>query len=427
MRILLIISPFHPAQTPNTLRWLPILDLWSSKGHEIHVLSSMWTRDSAVDLELIDITRVGHNSLMDFWNDVIQNKRRRNTTGLKPGKQSRGKGILEKVMDYSWRKLYWPDGSMLFLRPGKKKIIQMHQRLSLDAIISVGLPYTCHLIAKHLKMYDPRVFWLMDIQDPFCYSNIFRVNNSQLYQKKNFESEKQAFNHADAVSLTNDRAFELYAQLFPGAETKMQIIPPLMHKPPAARQTIRLDKTKRHIAFFGSFYENVRSPEAFLSVLKYLHENGPENLSCFCFHFFGEQTRYSQEIFNSYPAFTQYMFHHGLMKREELYSFLEQMHAFINFGNTTDYHLPSKVVEYLYFQKPLVNFIEIEADSSLKFLDGKLAICNLMIRENTLEESARHFLEFISKPWPVSKSSLQAVEDYSPDKIAEQYGSILGL
>jgi len=252
----------------------------------------------------VHIYRTGYNSLLDKFNYKTSQQSQRNETGVKSysGRPNNLRLIAEKIVSRSWRKSYWPDGSKLFLEPGITKGDDIISNNDITHIVSVGLPYTCHLIAKKLKEKHNHVKWHMDIQDPFCYSKEFWVNNFNKYAKKNIDEERTAFEAANSISITNDNAKAKYLELFPFAEAKIKVIPPLF----AEFDTENIDKI---------FLYNGKKHIGYLKFLSKLQKDKPEVLEKLQFHLFGQQNKFSYPIFDKYPEIKKSYVVHGFKDR----------------------------------------------------------------------------------------------------------------
>ena len=426
MNILLIITPYNPAQSPNTLRWVPLVKLLEDKGHTVTILTSKWSSQKTSAYN-DSIHRVGHNTLSDYLSDKRSSKQRRGETGHISNTQlSPIKKLSEWIIDKTWRKRYWPDGSVLFLKPGIQKGSQLVNEKSITHIISVGLPFTCHLIAQKLKEKHPSLHWHMDIEDPFSYSKEFWVNNFKRYATKNHQAEATAFLLADSINVTNHRAKEKYDRLFAESKTKTEVIPPLFAAYDETKNVeLILSRNKIHLAFFGTFYRGVRSPETFLIFLKRLKKYNPSLLSRLQFHFFGSQNTFSTPIFYRYRELKPYLIFHGFVNRDHAISAMKQVDILINFGNTTDYHLPSKVVDYLYVNKPILNLISTPNDSSKVFFENYDDILNLDCNR-VGEEIIRSFSEFVLKKREPASCNKKSVSPYNTEAIGSMYLNALG-
>jgi len=423
VRLLLIISQYSPAQTPNTLRWEPLVSYFQEQGISVRILTSLHSDSpKEEDRNGVLIYRTGHNTLLDKLHHILGRKNKRSLANSGPLSHNVFSKWVEKLMDVTWRKNYWPDGSQLFLKPGIEKGLELIRSEKISHVISVGLPFTCHWIAKQLKEADPSLHWHMDIEDPFCYSEEFWVNNFSKYKEKNIEAEKATFHLADSISVTNPVARDRYQEFFPFAQTKLSVIPPLFHADNASQSyDLVLDSSRVHLAYFGSFYEGVRSPKMFLEFLKFLQSTNPDINGRMQFHFIGRLDRISAALFDAYPQVKESLIIHGFKSRAETLSAMSQVDILMNFGNTTDYHLPSKVVDYLHVNKPVVNFISTEKDSTKAFLADQTSLLNLLLNKALFQEQKAQFLDFVFKKYESLENDFSKVKQYGAEVIAEQY------
>lgn len=424
MKILLIITPFHPSQTPNTLRWIPIVEYFESKGIETTILTTKNRSSSNKKVNIqSQVYEAGYNTLLDWLYFTLRLKKRRQLPNNNHGVSDPNlfSKLTEWIIDKTWRKYYWPDGSQLFLKPGLQKaqeIIKTDSKIT--HVISVGLPFTCHLIASKLKEIYPHLHWHQDIEDPFNYSEDFWVNNFSKYRQKNIEAERKAFELSDSISVTNPVAQSIYKRLFLDCAHKQSVIYPMFSDFNLSK-TIDLDSDKIHIAYFGTFYENVRSPEPLLTLLDRLKKDNKEQFKKVHIHFFGQQNRFSIPIFNSFDSLKDHITLHGLKERDYCMSAMKKMDFLINVGNTTDYHLPSKVVDFLYFNKPLINILSSRNDAAIPLLRDKLETCDLFINENDEGQLAKKLLSFITMNRATRESSEENISNYTTEVIAEKY------
>ena len=402
-----------------------------SRGHRVSILTTKrrgWP-DKDVRSE-VTIYRAGYNTLLDRLYDVLNRKARRNETGTS-GTSSGGilSGLIQRLVDKTWRKTYWPDGSKLFLKPGLKVGRDIIRDEKIDRIISVGLPFTAHLIGQGLKAIKPNMHWHMDIQDPFCYSKEFWVNNFDKYADKNINAERSAFEHCDSASVTNPVAKEKYVELFPEQTHKLTLVPPLFAMPKIDEANkdsyydMQLYAGRTHLTYAGSFYTGVRSIEPFLKFLSYMLDKEPHLIDLFQFHFLGQLDAGTMKLINEYPKVRRWYVLHGFKNRTQTMAALHQTDLVMNFGNSTDYHLPSKVVDYLYLNKPLVNFISTEKDSTKAFFSDKsLSVLNLNLSDSNFETAMASFKSFAHKPKAKpGDESIAGVVDYTPQKLVEAY------
>lgn len=425
MRILIIISQYLPAQTPNTLRWQPLAEYFSRLGHEVHILTTKRTGYQTPDKLPYHIHRAGHNSLKDALYNLFNRENRRNevhNTPRSPGTFSR---FFDFVADRIWRKYYWPDGSTLFIKPGIRLGKTIVRRQQISHIISVGLPFSCHQIARALIEDNPEVHWLMDVQDPFSISKEFRVNNFKKYEAKNYAAERAALSAANAVTMTNQKAAERYRNAFPESAKKIAVIPPLLNPPDILPHVPKvLNKEKTHFCYSGSFYTGVRSITPLLLLLDYALRTNPSFAETIRIHLVGQLDRHTIETMNAFRHLDKYIINHGFVPRNQAYDYIAKADFLLNFGNTTDYHLPSKVVDFLYLQKPVINLITRVDDTSKLFWQNQLPVLNLLVTEESLAPSFQALREFISQPY-YAQPDQTILKRYGVTAIGDMYLSLL--
>lgn len=420
VKILVVIANYSPVQNPNVIRWSAIVKHWKSMGHEIDILTSKHSQCAEEsNIDGINIFRAGHASLKDFYYNSLNKKQRRNEP-LKNNDVSE-KGWVEKIIDKTWRKNYWPDGAMLMIKPGKKLISRLYKKNNYDKCFTVGLPFSCHLIGQFLKEHYPEIHWHMDIEDPFSYSKELFVNNFNKYDQKNIKAEKRAIELADSISVTNQAAKDIYIDKFDNHQ-KINIIPPLFIRNNTITQNKRNDKVI--FGYFGSFYENIRSPEPFLKILREIKKLTPQWLEDKLFLFYGQQNPWSQGLFNQYSDLNKNVVLKGLIPSDEVISTMQQTDILVNFGNKTSYHLPSKSVEYLWLRKPIINMVWHEQDSFANFMNGEQGVLNIDFEEATIEESIVNIKEYVLNRntivWNKEKIE-KRLESHSISSISNQY------
>jgi hypothetical protein len=400
MRILIVNIQYYPMVNPNVYRWSAIAEHWTTMGHDVHVICSKAGGEPLYqEINGVSVHRAGHSSLLDWVYNILGTKNRRGfTEKTTVHKISKTRKLLEKLMDGTWRKVYWPDGSCLWYFPARRKAAKIHRENRFDAMITVGLPFTSHLIGSYLINTFPGLKWHMDIQDPFAYSKEFFVNNFHLYGKLNHKTEKRAFEKADSISVTVDTAALKYKALFPRSGDKVSVIPPLFSLPESDSDYDIFDNRHIHLSYFGTFYQNVRSPESLLLIISKLSNLNSAFTSKLRFHIFGEINPAARAVFESYQELYESIEFHGLVDRSEVALAMKQTDFLINIGNTTDYHLPSKSVDYLMSRKPLLNIIQNEKDTFKALLKDYPLLLNINAKEikgaeNPFFEKIIHFIE----------------------------------
>lgn len=428
MRILVLMVQYAPALNPNVIRWAAIAGHWVGQGHEVHVLCSKHSaRPGREIMEGVHVHRAGQATLMDWAYNLLRRSRRRSEPGAGlalPGLASR---ILEQLVHLTWRKLYWPDGSCLWYFPARRRALSLLAAQPFDAVISVGLPFTAHLVGMACKERFPALRWLMDVEDPFCFAEEFPANNFSLYRRLNYRMEGRAFRRADAVALTNPDALRRYAGVFPDAASRLRVIPPLYHLPAWRGDAAapREEVGEIHLGYFGAFYHKIRSPQGFLDLLEAAFRLSPPMRKRLRVHFYGYLEPEFSDMFARHPELLPNLVFHGLASREETAAAMQAMDILLHIGNTTDYHLPSKCTDYLFSGKPVINIAASDRDSFRAFAGERAWIAHLhWAPGQDPEPPARAFLEAVEKLPAVAIPALDP-SPFEVERISGAYGEAL--
>lgn len=430
MRILILNVQYYPVVNPNVYRWGAIAEYWVEQGHEVHIVCSKRTGlPKSSIINKVHVHRTGHSTLLDFSLNLFRIRNRRGISDLNPRKGSGfSRNFFEKIMNVTWRKIYWPDGSCPWYFPAKKKALALHHVHNFEGIITVGLPFTAHLVGFALKKRFPLVHWHMDIEDPFCFSKEFFVNNFRLYDRLNHRIEQKAFQKADTISLTVQSAREQYETIFPESKSKISIIPPLFNLPESAEKTEWFDQEKIHLAYFGAFYEKVRSPLILLLIIKQLVQKSSSRTSTLHFHIFGEIDPKTKRVFEEFSELSPLFTFHGLVDRAKVSQAMKAVDFLINIGNTTPYHLPSKSVDYLMSGKPIINICQNQSDTFKNFLKSYPLIVNIEGWKEDYETASNTMAEFIrkNKGRQVEAHFLnECIVPYKTESIAQSYFNLI--
>jgi hypothetical protein len=143
------------------------------------------------------------------------------------------------------------------------------------------------------------------------------------------------------------------------------------------------------------------------------------------FHFYGELNRFSKPIFLLFDHLSPYIQHHGFIRHDNLTDHILEYDILLNFGNTTNYHLPSKVVEFLYYNKPVINIVSIEDDSAKIFLQSKMDIFNIKLNSDISKDDAENFISYVLQEHKERNVSLKNVKEFLPKEIANSYLNLM--
>ncbi|MBV6440300.1 MAG: hypothetical protein EPGJADBJ_01965 [Saprospiraceae bacterium] len=352
-----------------------------------------------------------------------------------------------------WKKVYFPDDACIWYFPAKRKVRQLLEKEQFDVVITVSLPFTAHLIGLRLRNLGGFVngippiwlaasrlrnfknfvnvasndrhkfFWLADIGDPFSIQ-AKSLNNSFLYGKWSRRLEQIVLESADAVTVTTEFTLQEFRERFgQKATAKMFVVPPLLHPPPPIpnpQSPIPNPQSPIRIGYFGALYAPVRTPDALLDLLEKTFALKPDMKGRLEAHFYGEIFPEFYERLTAQPAVRL----HGLRSRSEVQRAMSEMDILVNIGNTTDFQLPSKVVDYLASGKPVVNLSYTDTDPFASFFGDNNLILNLKVENGRVgEKEVRRWLTWLEeeKKMPDKADLERLIAPYLVESVAASY------
>jgi glycosyltransferase involved in cell wall biosynthesis len=440
MNVLIITHVYAPSIDPRAFRWTAISEHWVSQGHGVVVLSGWRTGLSREETRNgVRVYRVG-GAIAENIRSLLEK------AGDRPGRENRSpseplpsrRGILpatnlaasiQSLLTKGLEMIWWPDYAWFWYRPAVRMARVLLSARKYDCLISVSNPFTGHLVGYSVHRRFPSLPWIADAGDPFSFVEEAPRNNRKLYGDLNVRWEKKVFRAAGAVSVTTNGTKERYEKGIPECAGKIIVIPPLLsgpgQEPPAPR--IFPEDGKLRLVFVGTLYRAIRNPDFLLQLYeKLLATPLADRLEL---HFFGN----INDCSGCFAPFGELLggkiFLHGVVSRDVVFRAMREGTVLVNIGNNTSYQLPSKVVEYASFGKPIVNLVKIENDSSVEFFSHYPASLSLLDTGAAPgEDTAGKLGRFVENPPRVDPSSIRDwIENFRVGKIAEEYEELLAV
>lgn len=426
MKILIIAYDFYPENKPNAYRWFNVAKKWRKEGAEVFVI----TADKNQFLPFEDVEGIKIYRSTEYFVGNIKYKYRENVKGdseiVANNISSRIIGFLKngakRIYDLTWSKLYWPDYSFLWYFSTVPLASRIIEDEKIDKLITVSWTFTAHLIGKKLKKKYPHLFWLADTIDIFSFNG--KINNLFLYKGRNRAFERKVFSKADYNTVLTNKIKQKYIELFPESAHKIavnhNVYIPLSFD---YSNENTLDKTIR-ILFLGTLMEEVRSPKRMLLIFDKLIKKYAEYN--FILDFYGE---FSDTMcsFNEYPnLLNKSFFLHGFISRDDVNLAIQNSDVLLNIGNKNEYQEPSKLIEYMYSAKKILNFCSIKADTSLELVE-KYPLKHNVLSNDIIDDSLlNNIFDFLNSSEKLDKESLKIMlKDYLLDEVADRYMNII--
>jgi glycosyltransferase involved in cell wall biosynthesis len=336
--------------------------------------------------------------------------------------------LVKVLHDATWKKVYWPDYAVLWYPAALKRAKQLLAEHDYDALVTIAPPFTGHLIGLRLKRKFPSIRWIADSGDPFCFAEFSTMNTERLYGRLNKYAEGRVFRYADGLSVTTEETARIYADLFPLSEDKIRVIPLLLNPdcpgPTSAGHAMPEDSVIR-LVYVGNFHRRLREPTIYIRTIEKAIAYRRELAERIELHFLGDAVLVL-DCLEEYPSIKRLCRFHGRSSREVVMEALDATDVFVNIGNATSYQLPSKVIEYACFGKPILNFSSSALDSSAAFLSGYPLLQN--VQGEGCETDGRVVAEFLEvmAGRRMKKAEIdEFIRPYTVNSIAGQYLSLL--
>ncbi|NIM19654.1 MAG: hypothetical protein GTO51_04645 [Candidatus Latescibacteria bacterium] len=436
--ILLVIShAYSPTISPRAFRWSVITEYWAAENHVVDVIAAWRPGLAREEAGAVNVHRVGFAAAEEFRdrldNIATAHQQQAGRTaasdlgGIKIHAASGLSAALKWVYGHTWKKIWWPDSSCRWYFPALRKATQLLSHRRHDAIITVSLPFTAHLVGLRVKRRFPSLKWLADTGDPFSFLEKPDANNRRLYARLNRSFDGKVFHYADAVTVTTGETLSRYSDLFPDYAEKVSVVPPVMGElqdTSARGRTFAADDVIR-LVYMGRLYRDNRNPDFLLRLFDELLKTdlaGKLEL-----HFFGSSNDCKDILDQHRSLHGEKIFLHGSVSHHEAIRAMIDSDVLINIGNATPYQLPSKVVEYVGTGKPILNLASHERDTSAAFFSRYPSCLNLFHSVGSVKsEQVSEVVEFIKKRRSVGTTDLaNFLHPYSVENVAGCYESIL--
>lgn len=420
LKVLIICYDFFPEAKPNTYRWFNIAKKWyDEEGVEVYVISG--AKNQFKDYEEVDGIKIYRTSeyLIGNLKYKYRNEVQEATSCEQRSLSVSFKKIVRLLYDFTWAKLYWPDHSFLWCfsaLPLAKKIIEEHK---IEKIITVSWTFSAHLIGYNLKSKFNSIFWLADTVDPFSIDKT--VNNSFIYSRLNTIAERKIFERANINTVLTNRIREKYISIFPDIKNKIivnnNIFIPQKYD---YRNSNKLKEKQIKLVFLGTLSEDVRSPKNLLILFDRL-VNKFSNVK-FELNIYGE---FSKSLFRFYEypkLLNSSILLHGFIDKTLVNNVIKEADILVNIGNINKYQEPSKLIEYMYSGKKILNICSLEEDTSAELLKIYPLNFNVFPKDLKDDEITFKVFDFLTDNAMLDSNFLNSIlKDYMLQAVSDKY------
>ncbi len=256
-----------------------------------------------------------------------------------------------------------PDPKWVWRNAAFRKCDLLAASKKYDAFVSFGQPWTDHLAGLQFKEQN-HLPWVAHFSDPWADSPY--INASKWVMKKRFEMEEAVIKSADAIVFVSQQTADLVMQKYPDDwRKKINIIPhgfeslttSLSSSPTETAQAVEF-------VYTGNFY-GARTPVTLLEAAAELITD-PIYSNKFRLHFVGPISSQFRQIAQDLGLSNIVVFE-GAVSFSESQEFCNQADVLLVIdapSESPSVFLPSKLVDYLAFNKPVLGITPLNGSSA---------------------------------------------------------------
>jgi hypothetical protein len=246
-----------------------------------------------------------------------------------------------------------PDPKWVWKNAAFRKCDLLASRQKYDAFVSFGQPWTDHLAGLQFKAQS-RLPWVAHFSDPWADSPY--INSSRWVKTKRLEMEQAVIQSADAVVFVSQLTANLVMQKYPeGWRKKAFVIPHGFEPIPVVDQTpAAITNQPVEFIYTGNFY-GPRTPENLLKAAAALVIK-PGYEQSFRLRFVGpNMEKYHQMVVDmGLKDFVLFEGPVSFARSQELTTRADVLLVIDAPSDSPSVFLPSKLVDYLAFNKPIL-------------------------------------------------------------------------
>jgi len=289
--------------------------------------------------------------------------------------------IFHFVLDWkTWRFCYnfFLTKNDPFISEYKHAIASVLRKKDIDCIIAVSAPTAILKALNSFKKTPPIISYKLD---PWT-SNHYTKN--ALTEKK---QEEKSDKKASAIIVTN----ALYSEYVQNGDNeildKVYVLNfPCLKPPPIVSEEENdiFDKNCINCVFVGNVYRDIRNPSFAIDALGRLKDKNVR------FHIFGGQFG---KCFDQ-KDLPQNVIYHGYVSEEKAKQHMKAANILINIGNTVANQMPSKILTYISYGKPIINFLKIKDCPTMEYMSKYPLALNFLEGDKVSDEEVQTLLEF---------------------------------
>jgi glycosyltransferase involved in cell wall biosynthesis len=305
-----------------------------------------------------------------------------------------------------------------------RKAKQIIKREKIGVIISKSTPIASHLVALNLKS-SHGLPWIADFSDPWVAGNPFLKYRSECFRRIDESLESQVAHSADRIIFTTEGIKAQFLNKYKNIQENKVSVIPNSYDPEDFMEPHQITKSDNFlIVHTGNFY-HARSPEPFLKALKLLRDN--ENISNVRVKFIGRIGEF-RNLITKY-GLSDIVEAVGPVSHKDVVSYLYSANVLLlvdaPFSNEASVFLPSKLVEYICVEKPILAITPEKSASAYVVKSTRTGVVVSPNDVNSIKKQIENFYSMYTSSNLQIKPDWTEIEKYSAERCTKALVKII--
>lgn len=391
--IVIALGDYYPVPSANGICIDQIVNSFIESGYEVDLVVNDTEGQSA-------IKNIGHRTIffikMPLVRRIIERTQKENI-----GTHKIALNFLLKLVTILRLPLVicaYPLSSILYCNRFVKKIQSVARENNVVAVIGVHKPYEAiygaYLAAKRISI--PYYAYFLD---PLVGGYQSDILGKKKLEERTIRYERNLISYARSAIFMNSHKNDVLKR-FPRTEQERLFFlgPPLLRK--HQQKHIKKEKKtdKKIVIYAGSVYEDIRNPRYIIQAFRYVK-------SAKLIMYVPDPGTWLNEYLNP-----NVILHEGI-SHEEIVRIMDDADALLNIGNSNSLFIPSKIIEYLNMEKPIISTYRVDDDTCLPYIERYPAGLSIDERFEDIKSAARKIDSFL----------METEVDISFEKITELF------
>lgn len=266
--------------------------------------------------------------------------------------------------------LQTPDPHWGWYLPAIRKGVEIIKQRKISAIISSGPPWTCHLIARHLKKRF-HLPWVVDFRDPWMANPWRWADNLPSWRDRlDHFMESSCLRNADLVTCVTEALREDFVARYPNLpQSRFVVVTNGVDGTPVVSSGRRARSSKTICLHLGELYDSgLRRIDTFCQAIVDLVKARTLDPQHFQILFVGAESPFSENTAETIAP--ELIRNHSIefrkrVTRREAEELLDSADVLLIFQGSHRLSLPSKFFDYLKTGKPMLAIVEKGALSDM--------------------------------------------------------------